>query len=113
MTALYDTIGLNYANLRQPDPRIARRIQNALEDAKTILNVGAGAGSYEPRDGQITAVEPSARMIGQRPASDALVVQSSAEDLPFANKSFDASMAVLTIHHWSDQQRGVMEMRRV
>jgi SAM-dependent methyltransferase len=113
MNVLYDSIGLNYANLRQPDPRIARRIEAALGDAQTVLNVGAGAGSYEPAGRQITAIEPSAEMIGQRVASNATVVQGSAENLPFDDNSFDASMAVLTIHHWSDQERGVREMRRV
>ncbi|MCT8971451.1 class I SAM-dependent methyltransferase [Microbaculum marinisediminis] len=113
MNNLYDTIGLNYADLRRPDPRIARQVETALGDAETVLNVGAGTGSYEPSDRQITAVEPSARMIGQRPASDATVIQASAENLPFGDKSFDAAMAVLTIHHWSDKERGVAEMRRV
>jgi SAM-dependent methyltransferase len=113
MNTLYDTIGLNYANLRQPDPRIAQGIETALGDARTVLNVGAGAGSYEPAGRKITAVEPSAQMIQQRSTSNSTVIQGSAEDLPFDNKSFDASMAVLTIHHWSDQERGVMEMRRV
>ena len=113
MTALYDSIGLNYANLRQPDPRIARRIEAALGDAETILNVGAGAGSYEPAGRKITAVEPSAEMIAQRGPSDATVVQGSAENLPFDDGAFEASMAVLTIHHWSDRERGVKEMRRV
>lgn len=113
MSSLYDTIGLDYANLRRPDPRIARRIEAALGDAETILNVGAGAGAYEPADRRITAVEPSARMIAQRPASDAAVVQGNAETLPFADNSFDAAMAILTIHHWSDKERGVAEMRRV
>jgi SAM-dependent methyltransferase len=113
MSALYDTIGLNYANLRQPEPRIAQRIEAALGDARTVLNVGAGAGSYEPAGRQITAVEPSAEMIAQRVASDATVVQGRAEHLPFDDNSFDASMASLTIHHWSDKERGVREMRRV
>ncbi len=113
MNTLYDTIGLNYTNLRQPDPRIARRIETALGDAQTVLNVGAGTGSYEPAGRRITAIEPSAEMIQQRSASNATVIQGSAEDLPFDAKSFAASMAVLTIHHWSDQERGVMEMRRV
>lgn len=113
MDTLYDTIGLNYANLRQPDPRIAQQIDAALANAQTILNVGAGGGSYEPADRQITAVEPSAEMIQQRPPSNATIIQGSAEDLPFDDKSFDAAMAVLTIHHWSDQERGVKEMRRV
>jgi len=113
MTARYDTIGLNYADLRKPDGRIGHRIAEALGEAKTVLNVGAGAGSYEPTDRQVTAVEPSAAMIKQRPASTATIIQGSAEDLPFDDKSFDASMAVLTIHHWSDRQKGVSEMRRV
>ncbi len=113
MDALYDTIGLNYANLRRPDARIAGTIANALGDAKTVLNVGAGAGSYEPTDRQITALEPSAEMISQRPASNATIVQGSAENLPFDDNSFDASMAVLTIHHWKDKPKGVAEMRRV
>ncbi|MGK2872630.1 MAG: class I SAM-dependent methyltransferase [Alphaproteobacteria bacterium] len=113
MNALYDTIGLNYADLRRPDARIACRIDDALGAARTVLNVGAGAGSYEPTDRQVTAVEPSAEMMQQRSASNANIFQGSAEDLPFDDKSFDASMAILTIHHWSDQEKGVMEMRRV
>lgn len=113
MNSLYDTIGLNYGNLRKPDPRIARQIDIALGNAKTVLNVGAGSGSYEPSGRQITAIEPSQKMIQQRPPSDASVSQGSAEDLPFENNSFDAAMAVLTIHHWSDKPKGVNEMRRV
>jgi SAM-dependent methyltransferase len=111
--ALYDIIGVDYAALRRPDPRIARQILAALGSAETILNVGAGAGSYEPVGRTITAVEPSAEMIRQRPASTATVVQDVAEQLPFPDKSFDAAMAVLTVHHWRDQQQGLLEMRRV
>ncbi|MCB1471481.1 MAG: class I SAM-dependent methyltransferase [Rhodobiaceae bacterium] len=113
MNPLYDTIGLNYADLRRPDPRIARQIAAALGDAETVLNVGAGAGSYEPEGRRITAVEPSAKMIAQRPQSGATVIQASAEDLPFDDDTFDAAMAVLTIHHWSHKEKGVAEMRRV
>jgi SAM-dependent methyltransferase len=113
MSSLYDTIGLNYANLRRPDPRIAAQVDAALGDARTVVNVGAGAGSYEPAGRRITAVEPSAEMIRQRRASDATVVRGNAEDLPFEDDSFDAAMAVLTIHHWADQEQGVREMRRV
>ena len=113
MNSLYDTIGLNYANLRRPDPRIAQHLERALGNAETVLNIGAGTGSYEPTDRRITAVEPSAEMIKQRPTSDAAVVQADAEHLPFEANSFDAAMAVLTIHHWSDKQKGVAEMRRV
>lgn len=109
----YDTIGINYAELRKPDPRIAALIEAALGPARTILNVGAGAGSYEPSGRQVTAVEPSLEMIRQRPASATAVVQGSAEDLPFADNAFDASMAILTVHHWQDQAQGLKEMRRV
>ncbi|MEM7508970.1 MAG: class I SAM-dependent methyltransferase [Pseudomonadota bacterium] len=111
--ALYDKIGLKYADLRRPDARIAARIKAALGDAKSVLNVGAGAGAYEPPDRQITAVEPSAEMIEQRPPSTARVVRGRAEDLPFGDDSFDAAMALLTIHHWSNKPKGVAEMRRV
>ena len=113
MRAVYDTIGVNYADLRKPDPRIARVIAGALGAAQTVLNVGAGTGSYEPAGREITAVEPSAEMIRQRSTPAARVVQGSAEDLPFDNDAFDASMAVLTLHHWSDKKRGLKEMRRV
>lgn len=113
MTALYDTIGIDYANLRRPDPRIAALVEAALGDAQTVLNVGAGTGSYEPADRTVTALEPSAEMIAQRPPGAAPAVQGSAEDLPFADNSFDAVMAVLTIHHWADKARGLAEMRRV
>ena len=88
-------------------------IGRALGTAETVLNVGAGAGSYEPADRQVTAIEPSAEMIGQRRTSAAKVIQGSAEDLPFDDNSFDASMAVLTVHHWADKEKGLKEMRRV
>lgn len=113
MTASYDRMGLNYAELRRADARIAKSIQTALGDSDTVLNVGAGAGSYEPEDRAITALEPSAEMIAQRPVSNATVVQGSAENLPFEDDSFDAVMAVLTVHHWSDKAKGMAEMRRV
>lgn len=113
MPAAYDTIGINYSDLRRPDPRIAAMIDAALGDAETVLNVGAGAGSYEPAARQVTALEPSLEMIRQRRVPAAAVVQGHAEDLPFADNSFDASMAVLTIHHWTDQPKGLAEMRRV
>ncbi|WP_284124179.1 class I SAM-dependent methyltransferase [Parerythrobacter aestuarii] len=113
MSALYDTIGVDYANLRKPDPRIAAQIEAALGDARTVLNVGAGAGSYEPAGRDVTALEPSAEMIAQRAPGAAPAIQGSAEDLPFADNSFDAAMAVLTIHHWSDQAKGLAELRRV
>ena len=113
MSAIYDTIGIDYARLRRPDPRIAAQIEAALGDARTVLNVGAGTGSYEPADREVTALEPSAEMIRQRPAHAAPAVQGSAEDPPFATNSFDAVMAVLTVHHWADQRRGLAELRRV
>ena len=113
MTAHYDTIGVDYAHLRKPDPRIAAAIHTALGDARSVLNLGAGAGSYEPEDRAVTALEPSAEMIAQRPAGSAPVHQGVAEDLPFDDNSFDAAMGVLTIHHWTDQARGLAEMRRV
>lgn len=113
MTTIYDTIGLNYAELRRADPRISKSIHEALGSSRTVLNVGAGAGSYEPIDRDVTALEPSAEMIAQRPASKAKVVQGSAENLSFDDNSFDAVMAVLTVHHWNDKPKGMAEMRRV
>lgn len=114
MGALYDTIGLDYAALRRPDPRIAAAIHAHLAGAETVLNVGAGAGSYEPSHLKVTAVEPSTAMTSQRQAGDkAIVVQATAEDLPFADATFDASMAILTVHHWTDIPKGLREMRRV
>lgn len=109
----YDIIGVDYANLRRPDPRIAAQIERALGNARSVLNVGAGAGSYEPTNREVTALEPSAVMIAQRPPGAAPAIQGRAEALPFADKSFDAAMAVLTVHHWSDPARGLAEMRRV
>lgn len=109
----YDTIGLNYADLRRPDPRIAALIECALGGAETVLNVGAGTGSYEPSGRRVTALEPSATMIAQRPVGAAPAIQGQAEALPFPDDSFDAAMAVLTVHHWSDQPQGLRELRRV
>lgn len=113
MSALYDKIGVGYAKLRKPDIRIARAIHDALGDAQSVLNVGAGAGSYEPTDRLITALEPSAEMIRQRPPESGRAFQGTAEDMPFADDQFDAAMAVLTVHHWSNLQAGLLEMRRV
>ncbi|SMQ75838.1 Methyltransferase domain-containing protein [Altererythrobacter xiamenensis] len=113
MSALYDTIGLDYANLRRPDARIAARIEAALGDAKSVLNVGAGTGSYEPADRNVTALEPSAEMIAQRAPDASPAVQGTADALPFGDGSFDAAMAVLTVHHWPDPGAGLAEMRRV
>ena len=110
---LYDQIGQGYAAIRRPDPRLAESIWRALGDAQTVVNVGAGAGSYEPPDRHVTAVEPSAVMIAQRPSGAAPAVQASAESLPFPDDSFDAALAVLTLHHWNDVDAGVAEMVRV
>jgi SAM-dependent methyltransferase len=109
----YDTIGVGYTRVRREDPRIAARIRDALGDARTVLNVGAGAGAYEPGDLDVIAVEPSAVMRAQRPLGAAPVIDASAEALPFSDDSFDAAMAVLTDHHWTDHARGLAEMRRV
>jgi SAM-dependent methyltransferase len=111
--ALYDRIGRTYSVGRRTDPRIADRIWGALGDAATVLNVGAGTGSYEPSDRDVTAVEPSAVMRSQRPADGAPCVAAVAEKLPFADGTFDAAMAVLTDHHWRDPIAGLREMRRV
>ena len=113
MVNYYDKIGLNYANLRKPDHRIAKKLNSALGSAKTVLNVGAGTGSYEPEDREVSSIEPSMEMIKQREKIGEAVFQGRAEALPFLDNSFDASMAVLTIHHWEDKQKGVREMLRV
>src|SRR4051794_8234103 len=107
MTAKYDIIGINYAELRRPDHRIAAIIARALGSAQTVLNVGAGTGSSEPTDRSLSAVEPSREMIRQRKPAAAGAIEARADDLPFADDSFDASMAILTIHHWPDQQAGL------
>jgi SAM-dependent methyltransferase len=112
-TERYDTIGRSYVATRSEDPRIAAAIWAALGDARTVLNVGAGAGAYEPRDRDVVAVEPSAVMRAQRPAGAAPCVDARAEALPFADEAFDASMAVLSDHHWSDRAGGLRELRRV
>lgn len=111
--ATYDRIGVGYREHRRGDPRIAARIEEALGDARSVVNVGAGAGSYEPREREVTAVEPSAEMISQRPADAAPAIQASAESLPFDDDSFDAAMGVLTAHHWTDLSAGLNEMQRV
>lgn len=113
MRAVYDTIGTGYAAKRQADPRIARAIRAALGDAANLVNLGAGAGSYEPSGLRVVAVEPSWEMIGQRPTGRAPVVQAVAERLPFPDGVFDAALAVLTVHHWNDRPGGLAELARV
>jgi SAM-dependent methyltransferase len=110
---LYDAIGATYIVTRRTEPRIAAQLWAALGDARTVLNVGAGTGSYEPASLNVTAVEPSAVMRAQRPAGAAPCVDATAESLPFEDQSFDAAMAVATIDHWPDPIAGLREMRRV
>jgi SAM-dependent methyltransferase len=111
--AAYDTIGRGYGRRRRSDPRIAARLMAALGDARSVLNVGAGAGSYEPSDRSVVAVEPSAVMLAQRAPDAACAVQARAEALPFSARSFEAVMAILTIHHWADRAGGLAECARV
>jgi SAM-dependent methyltransferase len=113
MAAIYDTIGRTYTSRRQPDARIAAAIEHALAGCGSILNVGAGTGSYEPRAARVVAIEPSRTMIAQRPVHAAPAVQARAEALPFSDQSFDAVLGVLTVHHWMDQTKGLAECRRV
>lgn len=110
--AVYNRIGRTYASTRRADPRIQAAIWAALGDAETVVNVGAGAGSYEPPT-TVLAVEPSAAMIAQRPSGSSPAVQAGAERIPLADDACDAALAVLTLHHWTDPQRGIAEMRRV
>ncbi len=110
---LYDQIGIGYANLRRPAARLATAIFQALGEAETVVNVGAGAGSYEPLDRHTIAVEPSLTMIHQRPPERASVACASATQLPFKRAAFSAALAVLTVHHWPDRARGLRELARV
>src|SRR5688572_25049601 len=110
---LYDRIGQTYATTRRPDPRIARAINGALREAATIVNVGAGAGAYEPVTQSLIAVEPSWQMIRQRSRGAAPVVRAVAEALPIRSRAFDAALAVLTLHHGTDWRLGIAEMKRV
>jgi SAM-dependent methyltransferase len=110
---LSDRIGSRYTETRRPDPRIAAAIGAALGDARTLVNVGAGAGAYEPRDRRVVAVEPSGAMIRQRPTGAPPCIQAAAERLPFRDGAVDATLAVLTVHHWADQAAGLRELRRV
>lgn len=113
METPYDKIGKGYVDRRVADPRIEKAIQARLGVARRVLNIGAGTGSYEPRDRDVLAVEPSMTMIAQRKANAAPVAMADAEQLPFPSGSFDLSMAVLTLHHWPDWKRGLAEAARV
>lgn len=109
---LYDEIGARYATGRHTDARWMRPIDAALGDARSVLDVGAGTGSYEP-ESTVLAVEPSLRMIGQRGRGRAPAVRAVAEGLPLRDDAVDAALAVLTVHHWTDWRRGLAELRRV
>jgi SAM-dependent methyltransferase len=113
LSEIYDRIGRSYGATRRADPRIGAAILDALGDARSVVNVGAGTGAYEPEDRDVLAVEPSATMIAQRPPTAAPAVQASAEKLPLADDSFDAALAVNTVHHWTDLEAGLRELRRV
>jgi len=110
---VYDSIGTQYTRGRRADPSIADAIWEALDGADSIVNVGAGSGSYEPLNRRVVAIEPSMVMIRQRRPDAPPAICATAESLPFADRSFDAAMAVLTVHHWSDKRLGLLEMRRV
>ena len=109
----YEATGAGYGARRRTDPRIAAIVHHALGDSRSVVNVGAGAGSYEPDDRDVVAVEPSASMRAQRPVDAGPVVNATAEALPFADASLDAAMAMVTVHQWSNWRRGIAEMRRV
>lgn len=109
----YGTIGIDYARYRRPEPAFAAAIAGALGDATTLVNIGAGAGSYEPTQLDVTAVEPSAAMRAQRPVGAAPVIDAAAEDLPFPDGTFDAALASFTVHQWRDLRAGLAEARRV
>ena len=111
--ASYDRIGVGYRGIRRTDPVLASRIWAALGDARTVLNVGAGAGSYEPPDRWVLAVEPSGVMIAQRPPDAAPVIQAPVEQVPLADRTVDAAMAILTVHHWESVDTGLRELVRV
>lgn len=112
-TPAYDTIGLSYNQVRRADPRFEAAIWGALGDATSVLNIGAGAGSYEPGDREVIAVEPSRVMIAQRPPDGAPAIQAVAESLPLGDKSVAATMGVFTMQHWDDVDRGLAEVLRV
>jgi len=110
---VYDRIGVDYGRGRRPDPRWQAEVDAALGTSRTVLNVGAGTGSYEPADRYVVAVEPSRTMIAQRPAGGTPVLRATAENLPLADGRFDVAMALVTLHYWRDWAAGLREMQRV
>lgn len=112
-TAGYNLMGHGYSGVRRPDPRLAAAVWSALGDAASVVNVGAGTGSYEPPDRDVVAIEPSEVMIAQRPSNAAPAIKASAEALPLEDKSVDAALAVFTLQHWDNVERGLDEMVRV
>ncbi len=110
---VYNEIGVSYSTTRRPDPRIEQQILDALGNARSVVNVGAGTGAYEPADRDVLAIEPSSVMRAQRPAGAARCIDGHAEALPLLDHSFDAAMALLSLHHWKDWRAGVHELRRV
>lgn len=110
---VYDRIGRTYTTTRRPDPRIEARLHAPLGRAEPVLNVGAGTGSYEPTDRAVVAVEPSGEMVAQRRPGSAPVARALAGALPFADATFAAALALLTVHHWPDPRAGLAELRRV
>src|SRR3954451_14059532 len=113
MPPAYDESRATYALTRRPDPRIAAAIERALGDVRSVVNVGAGAGSYESPEREVIAIEPSATMRAQRPPDAAAAIDARAEALPLEDASVDAAMAILTLHHWSEPLKGLRELRRV
>jgi len=109
----YDLNGVDYSRVRKTDPQIFNQVLNALGDSKYILNMGAGSGSYEPLDRYVISIEPSYRMRSQRPKNIPPAIMGSSDFIPFDDQTFDASMAMVTIHHWADLHKGLRELRRV
>jgi ubiquinone/menaquinone biosynthesis C-methylase UbiE len=109
----YEQGGAVYDQFRQTDPHIAAMVHRSLGSARTVLNVGAGAGSYEPDDRMVVAVEPSRSMRAKRPAHRVPAIDGVAEDLPFDDGAFEAAMATVTLHQWHDREKGLTELRRV
>ena len=110
---LYQSIGTGFSAARRPDPRIQRLIVTALGDARSVVNVGAGTGNYEPADRRVVAVEPSLAMIAQRRPGAGPAMRAVAEALPFGDQTFEAALVTFSLHHWTDLARGLSELRRV